>query len=472
MRTIGIGFLLLVAIALYAVYSAAFTVNEAQQALVLRFGDARDVIQRPGLHWKVPIADNVMYLDDRILDLDSPVQEVIASDQKRLVVDAFARYRIADPLKFYQAVGNIDSAEQRLATILNSALRRVLGEQTFFAVVRDERDELMGEITELVNTEAQNFGIDVVDVRIRRADLPQANSEAIYRRMQTERQQEAAQIRAEGEEQARRIRSSADREATILVAEAQRESEEIRGEGDARRNAIFANAYGRDTGFFDFYRSMQAYERGMQSDSTRFILQPDTDFFRYFGNAAGDGALPPLAASGSGSGDTEVGELPQDGASGAEADPAATGEETGDAAGDTGEAPADAAPADGADASQGDDAGDAPGDGAADTTTAPAGTLPAPAVSSVPGDTTEPAPLHRLAGARLKSACRIATIGRDGSIRPFNTRTGDHVCRTAEPRPDAPALSSSPSASRWARPSRARLWVSRPRRPRQTRRSC
>ncbi|ESR27299.1 protease modulator HflC [Lutibaculum baratangense] len=286
-RTLGAGFLLVLAVGLYALYSAAFTVNEAQQALILRFGDPRRVIQEPGLHWKVPIADNIFYLDDRILDLDSPVQELIASDQKRLVVDAFARFRIADPLRFYQAVGTVDAAEARLATILNSALRRVLGEQTFFAVVRDQRDALMRDITAQVNREAQNFGIDVVDVRIRRADLPQANSEAIYRRMQTEREQEASQIRAEGEEQARRIRSRADRESTILVAEAQRSSEQIRGEGDALRNQIFANAYTRDPGFFDFYRSMQAYDNGLRGETTRFIMRPDSDFFRYFVNAQG-----------------------------------------------------------------------------------------------------------------------------------------------------------------------------------------
>lgn len=299
-RTIGAGALLLLAILLYVLYSAAFTVNEAQQALVLRFGDARRVIQQSGLHWKVPVADQVIYLDRRILDLDSPVQEVIASDQKRLVVDAFARYRISDPLRFYQSVGNLDDAESRLATVLNSSLRRVLGEETFFAVVRDERDALMNEITRQVNREAQSFGIDVVDVRIRRADLPQANSEAIYRRMQTEREQEAAQIRAEGEEQARRIRSRADREATVLVAEARREGEEVRGEGDARRNAIFADAYGRDPDFFDFYRSMQAYENGLRGERTRFVVTPESDFFRYFNRAAGLGVASGTESSSSG----------------------------------------------------------------------------------------------------------------------------------------------------------------------------
>ncbi len=331
-KTIGIGFLLLVAIGLYVLYSAAFTVNEAQQVLVMRFGDARRVIKDAGLHWKVPVADNVVYLDDRILDLDSPVQEVIASDQKRLVVDAFARYRISDPLRFYQSVGNLADAESRLATVLNSSLRRVLGEQTFFAVVRDQRDELMHQITNLVNREAQSFGIDVVDVRIRRADLPQANSEAIYRRMQTERQQEAAQIRAEGEEQARRIRSRADREATITVANAQRDAEETRGEGDAKRNAIFAKAYGQDPGFFDFYRSMQAYEKGLESDNTRFVVSPDSEFFRYFlsaqgvpGLGSGTEGTPSSSAPDAGESDTSsAGQPAQGGAASGTAAPSGT----------------------------------------------------------------------------------------------------------------------------------------------------
>jgi len=287
-RSLVGGFLVLIVIALIALWSSLFTVYQTENALVLRFGEPqRVIINDPGLHWKVPIADSVVFVDNRILDLDSPVQEVIASDQKRLVVDAFARYRITDPLRFYQSAGSISQASSRLATVLNSAVRRVLGDATFFAVVRDDRPQLMSQINQQVNREAQSFGITVVDVRIRRADLPQANSEAIYRRMQTERQQEASQIRAEGEEEARRIRSRADRDATVVVAEANRESEEIRGDGDAERSAIFAAAFTKDPDFFAFYRSMQAYDAALARQDTRFLLSPNSDFFRYFGSPLG-----------------------------------------------------------------------------------------------------------------------------------------------------------------------------------------
>lgn len=293
-RTILGGLLALIAVALFVAYSALFTVHQTQQALVLRFGEVRTVVTEPGLHWKVPVADNVVMIDKRILDLDSPVQEVIASDQRRLVVDAFARFRIVDPLRFYQSAGSVAVAEQRLAAVLNSSLRRVLGEQSFFAVVRDRRAELMEEITRQVNREAQGFGIDVVDVRIRRADLPQANAEAIFARMQTERQQEAAQIRAEGEEEARRIRSRSDRDAAVIVAEANRDGERLRGEGDAQRSAIYADAFGRDADFYSFYRSMQAYEVALNAEDTRLVLSPGSEFFRFFGNLSGEGPVVPM----------------------------------------------------------------------------------------------------------------------------------------------------------------------------------
>jgi membrane protease subunit HflC len=286
-RSFLIGILILVVIGLTVLYMSAFTVYQTQQALVLRFGEPLRKIEEPGLHWKVPIADNVVFLDKRILDLDSPVQEVIASDQKRLVVDAFARYKITNPLVFYQSVQDIRSANSRLSTVLNSAVRRVLGDATFFAVVRDDRPQLMAQITQQMNREAQSFGITVIDVRIRRADLPQANSEAIFRRMQTERQQEASQIRAVGEEQARRIRSRSDRDAIVIKAEADRESEEIRGDGDAQRSAIFADAYNKDPDFFAFYRSMRAYDQALTKQDTRFLLSPNSDFFRYFGTPFG-----------------------------------------------------------------------------------------------------------------------------------------------------------------------------------------
>jgi membrane protease subunit HflC len=277
----------LVALAAIAGYTALFFVHQTEQALVLRFGEPRRIITEAGLQYKVPFVDTVVFLDKRILDLDNPAQEVIASDQKRLVVDAFARYRIADPLRFYQSVGTIEGANSRLATFLNSSLRRVLGESTFIQVVRDERPVLMNRIRDQVNREAQNFGVAMIDVKIRRADLPEANSQAIFQRMQTERQREAAEIRAQGAEQAQRTRARADRDVTVLIAEANSKSEQVRGEGDAERNRIFADAYGRDADFFNFYRTMLAYENGLKQGDTRLLLAPESDFFRYFNDASG-----------------------------------------------------------------------------------------------------------------------------------------------------------------------------------------
>ena len=286
----------LVAIAVAVGYTSLFYVHQTEQALVLRFGEPiRDPIVEPGLRYKVPFVDTVIFIDKRILDLDNPVQEVIASDQKRLVVDAFARYRITNPLRFYQTVGSIEGAQSRLMTILNSSLRRVLGESTFIQAVRDERANLMNRIRDQVNREAQQFGIDVVDVRIRRADLPDANSQAIYQRMQTERQQEAAEFRARGAEQAQRTRARSDRDVTVLLAEANSKSEQVRGEGDGERNRIFADAFGRDPDFFSFYRTMQAYEAGLKAGETRMLLSPDLDFFRYFNDASGRNNAPPAA---------------------------------------------------------------------------------------------------------------------------------------------------------------------------------
>jgi membrane protease subunit HflC len=263
-------------------YGTLFTVYQTRQALVVRLGNPVRVITEPGLHFKIPLIDNVILIDKRILDLENPAQEVIASDQKRLVVDAFARYRIKDSLKFYQTVGTIERANAQLATLLNSGLRRVLGETTFTHVVRDERAALMARIREQLDREVASFGITVVDVRIRRADLPEQNSQAVYQRMQTERQREAAEFRARGGQRGQEIRSRADREVTVLIADATSRSEQIRGEGDANRNRIFAEAFGRDTDFFAFYRSMQAYEAGLKHSDTRMLLKPDSEFFRFF----------------------------------------------------------------------------------------------------------------------------------------------------------------------------------------------
>jgi membrane protease subunit HflC len=277
----------LVVIAIVVAYGALFTVSMTQQAIVVRLGNPVAVITEPGLNFKVPLIDSVIRIDKRILDLENPAQEVIASDQKRLVVDAFARYRVHDPLRFYQTVGSIEAANSQLAILLNSALRRVLGEVTFTHVVRDQRAELMARIREQLDHEGRNYGIEVVDVRIRRADLPDQNSQAVYQRMQTERQREAAEFRAQGSQRAQEIRSRADREATVLIAEANSKGEQIRGEGDATRNRIFAEAFSRDPDFFSFYRSMQAYETGLKHNDTRLLLKPDSDFFRYFGDPAG-----------------------------------------------------------------------------------------------------------------------------------------------------------------------------------------
>ena len=245
------------------------------------------MVNEPGLHVKLPFVDNVIAIDKRILDLEASAQEVIASDQKRLVVDAFARYRIQDPLRFYQTLGSKVAADSQLNILLNSALRRVLGEATFIQVVRDQRAELMARIRDLINQEAKSYGIQVVDARIRRADLPEQNSQAVYKRMQTARQREAAEYRAQGLQQAQEIRSRADREVTVLVADATSKSEQIRGEGDAKRNQIFADAFNKDPDFFAFYRSMQAYEAGLKSGDTRMVLKPDSNFFRYFNNPSG-----------------------------------------------------------------------------------------------------------------------------------------------------------------------------------------
>jgi modulator of FtsH protease HflC len=274
-------------VALILAYGALFTVYQTRQALVVRLGQPVRVVTEPGLHFKIPLIDSVISVDKRILDLENPAQEVIASDQKRLVVDAFARYRINDVLKFYQSVGSVDRVNQQLSILLNSALRRVLGEATLTHVVRDERSQLMARVRDQLESEAQSFGISVVDVRIRRADLPEQNSQAVYQRMQTERQREAAEFRAQGSQRAQEIRARADRDVTVLLANATSTAEGVRGEGDGERNRIYAEAYGRDADFFAFYRSMQAYEAGLKNSDTRMLLKPDSEFFRFFVDPSG-----------------------------------------------------------------------------------------------------------------------------------------------------------------------------------------
>jgi membrane protease subunit HflC len=267
------------------VYLSLFTVKEINQAIVLQFGDPKKIITDAGLQVKIPFIQNVVFLDRRILSLDPPPAEVIASDQKRLIVDAYARFKIIDPLKFYISVGDERVARSRLATIINSRIRSVLGKQSLATLLSEERSTQMSIIQEGVNVEAEKFGITIIDVRIKRADLPQANSEAIYKRMQTEREREAKEFRARGAEMAVTITSTADRKVTVILANAQKQSEIMKGEGDGIRNKIFADAFGQDPDFFSFYRAMQAYETALIGGDTTLILSPDSDFFKFFGNS-------------------------------------------------------------------------------------------------------------------------------------------------------------------------------------------
>jgi membrane protease subunit HflC len=294
----------LIALGVIAVvlFAAVFTVQQTQYALVLRFGAVRADIREPGLHLKVPFIENVLYFDKRVLDLDLPVQTVLSADRQNLEVDAFTRYRITDPLRFFQAANNVTLANQRLTSFTNSALRNVLASASRDAIVRTERARLMNRIQEDVNRQAGSLGIELIDLRLTRVDLPAANSQAVYQRMRTEREREAADLRANGQQQAQTIRARAEREATVIRAEANRQSEELRGQGDAEKNRILAEAFSKDPAFFSFFRSMQAYETGLRSGDTRMVLSPTSDFFRYFNDAAGRGAsgapgAPPAGAA-------------------------------------------------------------------------------------------------------------------------------------------------------------------------------
>ena len=282
---IGIGLLVILILALVS----TFKVRQGEQALLLQFGDPRAVITEPGLYVKIPFVQNVEYFERRILDYDVPVEEVIGSDQKRLVVNTFARYRIVDPLKFYQTVGTEAAVRARLGAILNARTREVLGQVPLITVLSGERRELMDQIAALVNVEAAGFGVDVIDVRIQRADLPEQNSQAIYLRMQTEREREGKEFRAQGAEMAQRIRSSAERERTVLLAEAERDAQILRGKGDAERIRIFGEAVSADPEFYAFLRSMEAYGRSFTAGDTTMVLTPDSEFFEYFDAAPGLG---------------------------------------------------------------------------------------------------------------------------------------------------------------------------------------
>jgi modulator of FtsH protease HflC len=281
--------------------SSLFIVDQTQIALVLQFGQPRRVIRSPGLEVKRPFIENVIYYENRLLDLEPPPEEVIVSDQKRIVVDTYTRYRIADPLLFYQTVSTEAGVRARLAALVNGSLRRVLGNVTLSQLLSDQRAEIMRKIRDEMSAEGKAFGVNVVDVRIRRADLPKENSEAIYARMQSERQQQAAQYRGEGAEAAQTVRANADRERTVILAEAQRAAQKVRGDGDAESIKIYAGAFGQDKEFFGFYRSMQAYRDALNGRTTSFVLSPDSGFFRYFETpgGAGGGSAPTAATAGS-----------------------------------------------------------------------------------------------------------------------------------------------------------------------------
>ena len=282
MRPRTISIVVLILAALFVLSSSYFYVDQRVQALVLQFGEPVKVIKNPGLQFKIPLIQNVEYFDKRLILFDNPVEEIISADKKRLIVDAFARYRIEDPLRYYQAIRYEAALSNRLGSIINDSLRQVLGRVPLQEVISVRRSVLLEEVASLVYEAAKDFGLRIEDVRIRRADLPTANSEAIFRRMQTERQQEAAQFRAEGEEQSRRIKAEAERERTILLANAERTGEILRGEGDAEKNKILGEAFSRDPDFFAFYRAMQAYVSAIDSSDTTMILSPDSEFFEYF----------------------------------------------------------------------------------------------------------------------------------------------------------------------------------------------
>ncbi|KZD09982.1 protease modulator HflC [Oceanibaculum pacificum] len=276
--------------------SALFVVEQTQQALVLQLGEPKRVVKEPGLHVKIPFIQNVEYFELRVLDLDPPRQQVILVDQKRLDVDSYARFRITDPLQFYQSVGNEFGARQRLTAIVNSSLRRALGNATLADILSEKRQAIISQMTAEVNQSVERLGMRIVDVRVRRADYPEQTSQAIYNRMRSEREREAKEARAEGFELGQQIRADADRQRIVIVANAEREAQILRGEGDAEAINIYAEAFGRDREFFAFYRSMEAYREALGKDGTTMVLSPNSDFFRFFndirGGASGQGGMP------------------------------------------------------------------------------------------------------------------------------------------------------------------------------------
>jgi modulator of FtsH protease HflC len=275
--------------------SSFYTVYPTEQVLVLQFGAPLKVVTDEGLHTKIPWMQTIQVIDRRLLNLEAPAEEVITEDKKRIVVDAFARWRIVDPLRFYQTLLDETGAQLRLDPFLSSDLRRVLGSQTFATLLSGARTDLMHDIRDDMNQETGRFGVAVVDVRIRHADLPPQNSEAIFQRMQQERKREANEFRAEGSEIKQRIEARAEREVTVLTAEATREAQILRGEGEAEQTRILGDAFGQDPDFFSFYRSMQAYREALPADTTRVLLSPNSEFFHYFGETSANGAAAPAS---------------------------------------------------------------------------------------------------------------------------------------------------------------------------------
>ena len=299
-RLLTVVAVLLVVAGIFAM-SSLFVVDQTEQALVLQLGQPRRVISGPGLWIKRPFIENVIFYDNRLLDFEPPPEEVIVSDQKRLVVDTYTRYRITDPLLFYQTVNSEAAVRARLNAMVSGSLRRVLGNVTLSALLSHQRSAIMHQIRDEVSAQGKSFGIDVIDVRIRRADLPEENSQAVFARMQSEREQQARQYRGEGAEAAQTVRANAERERTVILAEAQRDAQRVRGDGDAESIRVYAGAFGQDKEFFAFYRSMQAYRDALTGRGTSFVLTPDSGFFRFFGSLDGAGAktAPPEATAGS-----------------------------------------------------------------------------------------------------------------------------------------------------------------------------
>ena len=281
---------ILLLVLLVVASSALFTVPQGEMALVLRFGaiaNAEHPVMEPGLHVKKPFIEDVVRFDARLLDLDPPAEQVILADQKRIEVDTYTRFRISDPILFYQSVRTGERARERLREIVNNSARRVLGNVTLPSVLSGEREQIMHEIQHEVSDNAKSMGLTVADVRLRRADLPPETSQAIFRRMESERQREAAEARAQGAERAQQIRASAERERTIILAEAQRSAQILRGQGDNDANRVYADAYGADPAFFAFYRSLTAYKQSLGDGATTYVLTPDSDFFQFFSKAPG-----------------------------------------------------------------------------------------------------------------------------------------------------------------------------------------